>query len=621
MTGADAVAEARSVDYRAFMRCDGPTGVVAPAIEQLDSWLRQKAWDVDLGKDGRHGNDDRELLVLHHESGHGRSVRARLTEHKADTGTWVTELTVHDDFHRQGWIDLNVTNSLRRFVAVPRLARFLTTALPLKDGELTFSPYPQVFSARRIDDLQDILCDPDRHGVVFVAGTDEELDFDPYVRKVEDWTRQVLGLAQVIVLDPHATREFRDAFGSTHDAPAWTVRTFKPEVDPASAIDARRHRILGLPRLVGMADRQIQTLLGTIARTHAATRAVPAEVARQQRAFARLENNSIVGALRDAASAAPAETAAVVGAPNPVETLAKAATAEPAVASGPVPIADAAELYLAQIELVKRALGLDELDEARLAEIASRASRDRLKPAAIDRAVSQIESLQYRVEHLEDELAEAQGAIEDEQLEHAITLETAEKRADEIRYLRRKLRDQGDYAAAVGPVPDEWVTEYPNSYEDLLDRVADNGARPVVFTGSRDLTLELAEVDTLDKALHNAWDAVLALTDYVRARAGGAWSLGFDQYVYQPPTGYRSIAPGKFGATETAATMSGHGDERMFPVPPQVDPSCRACMTAHFKLGRIGMVSPRMYFLDDYPRTQRVYIGYIGPHLTNTQTN
>jgi len=44
-------------------------------------------------------------------------------------------------------------------------------------------------------------------------------------------------------------------------------------------------------------------------------------------------------------------------------------------------------------------------------------------------------------------------------------------------------------------------------------------------------------------------------------------------------------------------------------------------MTAHFKLGRIGMVSPRLYFFDDYTKTGKVYIGYIGPHLTNTQTN
>lgn len=43
-------------------------------------------------------------------------------------------------------------------------------------------------------------------------------------------------------------------------------------------------------------------------------------------------------------------------------------------------------------------------------------------------------------------------------------------------------------------------------------------------------------------------------------------------------------------------------------------------MKAHFKLARIGMVSPRMYVFDGHPADPRVFIGYIGPHLTNTQT-
>jgi hypothetical protein len=40
-----------------------------------------------------------------------------------------------------------------------------------------------------------------------------------------------------------------------------------------------------------------------------------------------------------------------------------------------------------------------------------------------------------------------------------------------------------------------------------------------------------------------------------------------------------------------------------------------------YKLAQIGMVSPRMYYLDDFVASKAVYIGYIGPHLTNTQTN
>ncbi len=66
--------------------------------------------------------------------------------------------------------------------------------------------------------------------------------------------------------------------------------------------------------------------------------------------------------------------------------------------------------------------------------------------------------------------------------------------------------------------------------------------------------------------------------------------------------------------------MSAYGDERIFPVPAIVDPSCKIEMQAHFKLGKHGMVTPRLYYLDHWAKSGAVYIGYIGRHLTNTQT-
>lgn len=67
--------------------------------------------------------------------------------------------------------------------------------------------------------------------------------------------------------------------------------------------------------------------------------------------------------------------------------------------------------------------------------------------------------------------------------------------------------------------------------------------------------------------------------------------------------------------------MATWGDQREFPVPPEVNPAGRAVMEAHFKLGRVGMASPRMHILDCWGTHKRVYVGYIGLHLRNTQTN
>lgn len=56
-------------------------------------------------------------------------------------------------------------------------------------------------------------------------------------------------------------------------------------------------------------------------------------------------------------------------------------------------------------------------------------------------------------------------------------------------------------------------------------------------------------------------------------------------------------------------------------MPAEDDPSGRRAMEAHFKLGKVGMASPRMHILDCWSMHKRVYVGYIGYHLRNTHTN
>jgi hypothetical protein len=91
--------------------------------------------------------------------------------------------------------------------------------------------------------------------------------------------------------------------------------------------------------------------------------------------------------------------------------------------------------------------------------------------------------------------------------------------------------------------------------------------------------------------------------------------------IFRYPFSLCSQRSSQHAATETALTRTRFGSERIFPVSAEVDPSHRSIMTAHFKLAQIGMVSPRMYYLDHYTATGRIYIGYIGPHLTNAMTN
>jgi hypothetical protein len=601
-------------DYRAFMTCRAEEGLIDVARDQLSAWLRsKKSWDVDVTSDGRHETGQRQLDVRYGTT-RGRSLRALLVETGTPSGTWTTELLAHDQPGDGDWLSITVENDQGHFADVPVLARFLMQALPLRDGSLHFIDGPHVFHQHQVDLLIDVLCDEERHGLVFVAGTDDEsgLPFQPFVEKIRQWTRHVYGLGQVIVLDPAATRRLQAELGNAHAARPWTIRTYLPGVDPASPVDARRHRVLGTSRLATMPDGAVRKLLGTVARTQAAERPAVPQLQRLRRHFQRLDNLAIVAAIADGTIAD--EPSSHVTKADPSATPPRT---EPVAGVG---LSEQVESYLAEIEFVKSVLGVPTLDESTLRGLAARAAVPRTDPDAISRAAEQIKSQQARIETLEDDLAFAKELSDDEQIQQAELQGDLEGARAEIRWLRSRLKDLGDYDAAHTPVPADWSTDYPESFEDLAARLSATND-DVRFTGNPDIAIGLDQHDTLQFVVRMAWDAILALTEYLRARGAGICDKGVDHYLKNTPADYRGMTPGKHAATETAATMNQYGHERVFPVSSEVDASGCTTMTAHFKLGRLGMISPRMYYLDDYVRTGRVYIGYIGPHLTNTQTN
>ena len=95
-----------------------------------------------------------------------------------------------------------------------------------------------------------------------------------------------------------------------------------------------------------------------------------------------------------------------------------------------------------------------------------------------------------------------------------------------------------------------------------------------------------------------------------------------ERYLRDTPAGRNTLPPNKHAATESESVTKNSiwKKERLLPVPQSVNSSGRAFMLAHFTLGLVGSVSPRLHYLDDVPRSGKVYIGYIGRHLTNTKT-
>ena len=589
----------RSRDFVALMRCEAGDHWFPEAVAQLQSWLREKKFDVNLDVAGDQATRTASLTVRP-LSGKGRDLRVRLVE-PTRAGTWTTDLVLHDEPGSEDWISLTVRNSRGEFVSVPRLAPYLMQVLPLGDGAIEFSDSPQVFGAADIDRLIDLLTDSTRHGLVFVAGTDNKIPFDAFRRKVKEWTKEVYGLAQVVVLDPAATRALAEHVGAHFTTPAWTIRTYQPGVDFENRLDSRRHRILGTNRLATQSDKATRILLGEIARQQASTRPADPALQRVLRRFERSENQRLVEDL-----SRPAEPV------TPIVELPPPTPPEPShlVVEPPGILAEGE----AQLALVRRVLGIDAITE----EALIRAVSPRVDKTAVEALDERVNTLQSRKEELEDERTELHAVLEDAQLELEVVNLDLDNRDGKIAWLQARLKERGDYEAAYLSVPDEYSISRPGSFGELLDRI--DAMETISFTGDQSVVLKLGVSDTNDSALRTAWDAVLDMGDYARARAEGNWGHGLDLYLKCPPDGYRATTAGKFGQTETAATMKAHGAERVFPVPPEVHPSKRIEMKAHFKLARIGMVSPRMYIHDGHPNDPRLYIGYIGPHLTNTQT-
>lgn len=221
-----------SRDYHAFMSCTGQSGWLEPAQQQLGEWLREKNLDVDLASDELLEVDNRMLRLRHHQDSHSRSLRAQLVETATAWGTWTTDLILHERRGVDGWVSISVENDQNNFVDTPRVARYLMQTVPLGDGRVRFADQAQVF---KIDDaarLVELLRDQERHGLVFAAGTtDHDLPFEPFVKRMDFWTRQVYGLGQVVVLAPPATKVFNSTVAPEYRAATWGIRTFYPGVD------------------------------------------------------------------------------------------------------------------------------------------------------------------------------------------------------------------------------------------------------------------------------------------------------------------------------------------------------------------------------------------------------
>ena len=631
----------QNAPYRAHLTALGPQPLFLDILEQqLSGWLLEKRIDVPVSYDNEWTDGSRAFEITHHERGRDhRDFQALLIERSPHEGDWTTEVLASSD----GWVDVHVRNSEGRFVAVPRLVRYLLQVMELGDANLAYVDDVREIDVPGVEALFEALESTDRQGLVFVAGSTADGPGDllaAYAQEMPRWAKETYGLASFVRLTPDATELFA-SLAPTHAVAPWTIRTFYPKPVLGDSIDARRHKYLTTRSLADMPTAGVAALLGTIARGLSAKRGDLPQVIRTRRAIERLRQEQLLAELQEeappAASAAPdvtAEAAEVsqlgVLPPEP-EASADVPTSAPYTET----IAAEAENYLRLMVLLREVLGVDDPTEDSLRKIAAQLGQHTVSQETLDRVTAELQSQNDRIDRLLDDRRTMESLLEDDQLEVAELREYLESREAENRWLRGKLSGAADFEAAYSAAPPD-DTDYPDGFGPLLARLAvltDGQIRfggdlsqalaqgRIVFTGNRDVAVGLDDHDSLETAVRFAWDCLLVLADYIHARDAGTHDAGVTQYLGSTPPGYRQVSPKRHAPTETAATMQQYGKHRVFCVPGSVRPSGRVEMVSHFKLARIGMVSPRLYYFDNYINDSTIYIGYIGPHLPNTKTN
>ncbi|WP_249463472.1 hypothetical protein [Streptomyces fradiae] len=186
----------------------------------------------------------------------------------------------------------------------------------------------------------------------------------------------------------------------------------------------------------------------------------------------------------------------------------------------------------------------------------------------------------------------------------------------QVRALQIQLGKAGRNTHALTAAP----ADAPTTFAKILDRMGEFSH--LRFTGDKRKTRDL-DAQSIGNWGEVAWDALCALDTYAAASAAGTAGGDFRYWCAHLPDDCEYPFPAGKVKMKESKTVGNRDDwrrERTFPVPEAVDPSRKLFMEAHLRIGGGNTVSPRLYFYDDGPNTGLVYVGYLGPHPTNTKT-
>lgn len=623
--------------YRSFSMIDpGNTDPFHLTREQIVSWLRHKRLDADLLVDDGTSQlaDDTVAWIGSWTTRDSRHTeRFRLREQKP-TGTWTTTVTVSSRGER-AWLLVDVGHEPKLGPGgepvggpiqprVPGLIKRLAGAADLHDGNAVLRHEPEILSEDRIGELIDVLCSPDRRGPVFVAGSDESLPLEGWRGHVAGLVEETVGLAATYVLAPGATRALSTEIGERFGVSPGAIRTYLAEVDPAVDEDARRHRVMSTKSVATRTERSIKRLFADVAFSQTRDVPLPKDVQRQLVGVDRGETILLLEQAPERPLDHQEHSPELVAATPHLDEPSQAAdidAREDATAEDEPKIGRSTRGAIRRLLGVKSPKEIPDRLEGQLATAQAQSATIREFVARDELAAATINSQRQTIESLREDLQDVRldGGVEAEEntrLRDILASTERALKAATAQLARDSNFDRWDeISQPVEP------SAAPIDLDEVLERFDEMSH--LEFTGDADDLYDLRDRDTVGTFAFKTWSALQALNDYVRAKKQGAVNGDIRQYVEHTPAGYVGIAKNQLALAESETVRNNpkFRAERMLPVPNSVSPGGCVYMESHIKIAKQKSISPRLYFYDDIARTGKIYVGYIGRHMSNTLTN
>lgn len=198
---------------------------------------------------------------------------------------------------------------------------------------------------------------------------------------------------------------------------------------------------------------------------------------------------------------------------------------------------------------------------------------------------------------------------------------TIDKQAARLRYLEAQLSEAGQYLSDV-PTPVQYDGVEISNFDDVIAEARAQLSRVVIGDVERGADA-LDQYPQSSSWARRTWQAVLALEAYAEARSRG-WTGDFKGWCREPETSSSMVIQESWVALLESSTVDNNAkyrSSRIFGVPKGVDNRGEVYMASHVKIVQGGRPAPRLHFWDDTNGTGKIYVGYIGPHLPNDQTN